>query len=194
MGSGPGDRTSTRRFEKCRIEDWPPTSPSWSGRSSWSSSIGTVVTPLRRHRAPGPVRLRLRGRRPRPGVRPLRADHGSSARSAAGTSTPRSPSRRRSCGGSTRSTRSSTSSPSSPAAVLGALLVKGAAARRGPGRQLRRRRRSARCSAATSPARSSRASARSCSCSRSVAVATEQARPPGVGAAGDRPHARPSRR
>ena len=50
------------------------------------------------------------------GVRPLRADHHPRRGRAAGTSTPPSRSRRRSCGGSTRSTRWSTSSPSSPAA------------------------------------------------------------------------------
>ena len=38
--------------------------------------IGTRRQPLRRRRRPGPVRLRLRGRRPHPGPRALRADHG----------------------------------------------------------------------------------------------------------------------
>ena len=67
--------------------------------------------------------------------------------------------------------------------VLGALLVKGLLARRGPRRQLRRRRRSAPLLGGTvRTASSSRRSAPSCSCSRSRG-GDEPARPAGVGAA-----------
>ena len=77
--------------------------------------ITSVVVALRIHRPERPVRIRLRGRRPDPLPRALRADH--QHRRGERRALQPGGDRASSCsGGSTRSTGSSTSSPSSRAA------------------------------------------------------------------------------